>query len=89
MTAALNDDVQLGTTLGSPTGTGLLFKGFGQGENSVAYKAADTVKPALLSMKRTLPKSLKDFPGVERGEVKLTPTTMQLMVPFGSPPSLL
>lgn len=67
------DNIQLATTLVAPTGTGFLFKPFSSDANSAVYKQdGASGRPAILSVKRVLPKVVGDFQGVERGEVKLT-----------------
>jgi hypothetical protein len=64
------DNIQLATTLVAPTGTGVLFKPFSSDANTAVFK--DDSSNALLSFKRTLPKSNGSNQGVERFEVKLT-----------------
>lgn len=67
------NNIQLATTLVAPTGTGFLFVPFSSDANSAVYKQdGASGRPALLAVRRVLPKAVGDFPGVERGEIKLT-----------------
>lgn len=66
-------NIQLGTTLGAATGTGREYKPFSLTGDTALYKElAPSGRSDLLSVKRTLPKATKTYPGVERGEIKLT-----------------
>jgi len=66
-------NITLGTTLGTPTGTGKVFKPFQMVGDTALYKESGaTGRPAVLSVKRVLPKASKTSAGVERGEIKLT-----------------
>lgn len=66
-------NIVLGTTLGTPTGTGKTFKPFLLNGDVAIYKESGaTGRPAVLSVKRILPKATKTSAGVERGEIKLT-----------------
>lgn len=66
-------NIQLATTLVAPTGTGFLFVPFGTYGDSTKYiQSGATGRPAELTFKRTAPKPTSTFPGVDRGEIKLT-----------------
>lgn len=66
-------NIVLGTTLGTPTGTGKTFKPFSMNGDAALFKESGaTGRPAVLSVKRVLPKATKTSSGVERGEIKLT-----------------
>jgi hypothetical protein len=66
-------NITLGTTLGTPTGTGKVFKPFKmEGDLALFKEQGATGRPAVLSVKRVLPKATKTSAGVERGEIKLT-----------------
>lgn len=69
-------NITLNTTLGTPTGTGKVFKPFKMDGDTAIYKESGASgRPAVLSVKRVLPKATKTSSGVERGEVKLTEYT--------------
>jgi len=66
-------NIQLATTLTAPTGTGFLFVPLGSYGDSFRYiQSGAAGRPAELSFKRTAPKPTSTFPGVDRGEIKLT-----------------
>jgi len=66
-------NIQLATTLVASTGTGFLFVPFGGYGDSFKYiQSGASGRPAELSFKRTAPKPTSTFPGVDRGEIKLT-----------------
>lgn len=66
-------DIQLATTLASPTGTGFLYKPYKlDGNNAVFKQSGASGQPSLVSFKRTEPKPTAVFPGVERMEVTKT-----------------
>lgn len=66
-------NIQLATTLVAPTGTGFLFVPLGSYGDSFRYiQSGAAGRPAELSFKRTAPKPTSTFPGVDRGEWKLT-----------------
>lgn len=66
-------NITLNTTLGTPTGSGKVFKPFSMNGDSAIYKESGAAgRPAVLSVKRVLPKATKTSAGVERGEIKLT-----------------
>lgn len=66
-------NIALNTTLGTATGTGKTFKPFSIDADVATFKEVGAAaRPAVLSVKRVQPKATKTFPGVERGEIKLT-----------------
>lgn len=65
-------DLQLATTLVAPTGTGLLYSAYSQGEDIAAYKNGSGATRSFVSLKRTQPKPTPTFPGVHRMELKRT-----------------
>jgi len=66
-------NIQLATTIAAPTGSGFLFVPLGSYGDSFRYiQSGAAGRPAELSFKRTAPKPTATFPGVDRGEIKLT-----------------
>ena len=66
-------DIQLATTLGTNTGTGPLMKGYKMSGDIAIYREnAPTAQPAWMTLKRTEPKTTKDYAGAARGELRFT-----------------
>lgn len=64
------NNLQLATTLVAPTGTGLLYVAYGQGNDEAIWKNGAGATRSDVSLKRTQPKPTATFPGVERFEFK-------------------
>lgn len=64
------DNIQLGTAIAAPTGTGELYTAFSSDANSAVFK--ELTSGNLISVKRTPPKPSGASLGVERAEVKIT-----------------
>lgn len=66
-------DIQLGTTLGSTTGTGALMTPYRLSGDTADYtETSPTGIASHLTMKRTEPKPTSTYVGASKGEVKLT-----------------
>lgn len=66
------NNLQLATTLAAPTGTGLLYTAYEQGQNSCAWVNGSGSSRSRVDLKRVQPKPTPTFPGVERLELKRT-----------------
>lgn len=66
------DNIQLASTVVAQTGTGNLFTAFSSGPDSASFTNGVGTTRMLLTYKRTLPKPVKGFSGMERGEIVLT-----------------
>lgn len=66
------DNLQLATTLVAPTGTGLLYTAYGQGEDSAVWKNGTGTSRSEISFKRIRPKPTPSHAGVTRLELKRT-----------------
>lgn len=66
------NDLQLAAALAAPTGTGLLYTAYGQGEDSAVWKNGSGTSRSEVSFKRTRPKPTPTHAGVHRLELKRT-----------------
>jgi len=66
------NNIQLGTTLVAPTGTGLLYTAYDQGSDLAVWKNDVGVNRSIVSLKRVQAKPTPTFPGTERFNFKRT-----------------
>lgn len=65
--------IQLGTTLGATTGTGIVLSPYNlSGDTALYYEDSPTLYAAQLLLKRTDPKPTSTYVGASKGEVKFT-----------------
>jgi len=64
------DNLQLATTLVSPTGTGLLYTPYFQGGDKAVWNNGVGAGRSVVSLTRVQPKPTATFPGVERLEFR-------------------
>jgi hypothetical protein len=66
------NNLQLATTLVTPTGTGLLYTAYEQSGDLVVWKNGSGATRSIVSLKRVQAKPTSAFVGVERMELKRT-----------------
>lgn len=66
------NDLQLATTLVAPTGTGLLYTAFEQGNDIAAFVNGSGASRSRIALKRVQAKPTPAYPGVERLNFKRT-----------------